>query len=147
MRTRITELLGIEYPIIQAPMGPIAAPRLVAAVCNAGGLGILASGRMLPEEIREDIRAIREQTDRPFGVNLTAGTPGYERAAQVMIEEKVLLISHGRGNPRWLIESCRGKGVLTMAMVGSVKHAVRAEEDGALWSCCRWSPVVSRLLP
>jgi len=131
MRTRVTEMLGIEYPIVQAAMGPIAVPRLVAAVSNAGGLGILNSGRFAPEELREDIRAIKELTDKPFGVNLTAGTPGYEKLAEVMIEERVPLISHGRGNPRWLIEAARGHGIIIMAVVGALRHAIRAEQDGA----------------
>jgi NAD(P)H-dependent flavin oxidoreductase YrpB (nitropropane dioxygenase family) len=131
MRTRATELLGIKYPIIQAPMGPISVPRLVAAVSNAGGLGILNVGRFTPEEIREDIRAVRELTDKPFGVNLTAGTPGYERLAEAMINEKVPLIVHGRGNPKWLIGTARGSGILIMAQIGAVRHALRAEQDGA----------------
>jgi len=131
MKTRVTELLGIKYPIIQAPMGPIAVPRLVAAVSNAGGLGVLASGRLAPDDIREDIRAIREQTDRPFGVNLTAGTPGYERIAEVLLDEQVPLICHGRGNPKRLIEQAGGRGTRIMAMIGTARHAVRAEQDGA----------------
>jgi len=132
MKTRITDLLGIRYPIIQAPANFVGVPRLVASVSNAGGFGILASGsRLAPEELREDIRLIREQTDKPFGVNLIAGTPGYERMAQVFIEEKVSLICHSRGNPKWLIEATKGYGIKIMAMVGSLRHATRAEEDGA----------------
>ncbi|MCX5999735.1 MAG: nitronate monooxygenase [Chloroflexi bacterium] len=131
MRTRVTELLGIKYPIIQAAMGPISVPRLVAAVSNAGGLGILASGRFGPGELREDIKAIREMTDKPFGVSITSGTPGYEELAQVMIAEEVPLISHGRGNPGWLIGTARGHGIKIMAVVGAVRHAIRAEQDGA----------------
>jgi len=131
MQTRITDLLGIEHPIIQAPMGPISIPRLVAAVSNAGGLGILNAGHFTPEEIKDDIRSVRALTDKPFGVNLTAGTPGYERLAEVMIEEKVPLIVHGRGNPKWLIETARGQGIIIMAQIGALKHALRAEQDGA----------------
>jgi len=131
MRTRITELLGIEYPIIQAPANFVGVPRLVAAVSNAGGFGILASGRLTPEEIREDIRAIREQTDKPFGVNVIAGSPGFEKLAQVFIEEKVPLICHSRGNPKWIIEATKGQGIKIMAMIGAVRHAIRAEQDGA----------------
>jgi enoyl-[acyl-carrier protein] reductase II len=66
MRTRITELLGIKYPVVQAPANYVGVPRLVAAVSNAGGFGILASGRFAPEEIREDVRAIKQLTDKPF---------------------------------------------------------------------------------
>jgi NAD(P)H-dependent flavin oxidoreductase YrpB (nitropropane dioxygenase family) len=131
MRTRITDLLGIKYPIIQAPASPPAGPRLAATVSNAGGLGIMASGRFIREELRADIRAVREQTDKPFGVNLTAGTPGYEKLVEVMIEEKVRVICHGRGNPKWLIEAAKGQGITIIALVGALKHAVRAEQDGA----------------
>lgn len=130
MKTRITELLGIHYPVIQAPTSPIAVPTLVAAVSNAGGLGILATARLVPEELRNDIRAVRERTDKPFGVNLVAGIPGYEALAEVMIEEEVPLICHGRGNPKWLIGAVKGRGIAIMALVGSMRHAVRAEEDG-----------------
>ena len=117
--------------MIQAPANFVGVPRLVAAVSNAGGLGILASGRLAPEEMREDIRAIREQTDKPFGVNLIAGSPGFEKLAQVFIEEKVPLICHSRGNPKWLIEATRGQGIKIMAMIGALRHAVRADQDGA----------------
>ncbi|RLC95545.1 MAG: hypothetical protein DRI40_05645, partial [Chloroflexi bacterium] len=68
MRTRVTDLLGIRYPIIQAPANFVGVPQMVAAVSDAGGFGILASGRLSPEEIRQDIRAIRDLTDKPFGV-------------------------------------------------------------------------------
>jgi NAD(P)H-dependent flavin oxidoreductase YrpB (nitropropane dioxygenase family) len=131
VQTRITELLGIQYPIIQAPMSPISVPRLAAAVSNAGGLGILNAGHFTPGEIRQDIRYVRELTDKPFGVNLTAGTPGYERLAEAMIDERVAVIVHGRGNPQWLIETARGHGIIIMAQIGAVKHALRAERDGA----------------
>ncbi|OGO04290.1 MAG: hypothetical protein A2Y91_01250 [Chloroflexi bacterium RBG_13_54_8] len=131
MRTRLTELLGIRYPIIQAPMGPISVPRLVAAVSNAGGLGILNAGHFTPEDVRDDIKSVRDLTDKPFGVNLTAGTPGYERLAEAIIGERVPLIVHGRGNPKWLIETARGKGIIIMAQIGALKHALRAEQDGA----------------
>ena len=131
MRTRITELLGIECPIIQAPTNPVAVPRLVAAVSNAGGLGILASGRLAPEEVRDDIKAIRDQTDRPFGVNLLAGAPGYGKIVEILIEEQVPVICHGRGNPKELIEATKEHGIVVMPMIGALRHAVRAEQDGA----------------
>ena len=103
----------------------------MAAVSNAGGLGILASGRLAPDVIRQDIRAVRDLTDKPFGVNLIAGNPGYERLAEVFIEEKVPLICHSRGNPKWLIGAAKGHGIKIMPMIGSVRHGVRAEQDGA----------------
>jgi len=131
MRTRVTDLLGMRYPIIQAPANFVGVPQMVAAVSDAGGFGILASGRLSPEEIRQDIRAIRDLTDKPFGVNLIAGSPGYEDLAQVFIEERVPVICHSRGNPRWVIQAVKGHDIKIMAMVGSLRHAVRAEQDGA----------------
>jgi NAD(P)H-dependent flavin oxidoreductase YrpB (nitropropane dioxygenase family) len=131
MRTRITSLLGIRYPIIQAPANYVGVPQLVAAVSNAGGLGILASGRLAPEDLRQDIRVVKELTSKPFGVNLIAGSPGYEKLAAVFLEENIPVICHSRGNPKWLIEAARGRSVKVMAMIGTLKHALRAEQDGA----------------
>lgn len=130
LKTRLTELLGVSYPIVQAPANFVGVPRLVAAVSNAGGFGILASGRLAAGEIRDDIRAVRQITDRPFGANLIFGSPGYEKLAEVFLEEKVPLICHSRGNPKWLIDLTAGLDMKIMAMVGSVRHAVRAEQDG-----------------
>lgn len=131
MRTRITDLLGIRHPIILAPANYVGTPEMVAAVSNAGGFGILASGRLGPEDIRQDIKTIRQMTVKPFGVNLIYGSPGFEKQAEIIIEEKVSLICHSRGNPKWLIDATRGQGIKVMAMVGSVRHAIRAEQDGA----------------
>ena len=75
LKTRLTERLKIKYPIIQSPMAWVSYPPLVAAVSEAGGLGILAGGRMTPEELRQAIREVREFTDKPFGVNVTATQP------------------------------------------------------------------------
>ncbi len=131
MKTRLTELLGVPYPIVQAPANFVGVPQLVAAASNAGGFGILASGRLAAGEIRDDIRAVRQLTDKPFGVNLIFGSPGYEKLAEVFLEEKVPLICHSRGNPKWLIDLAAGLDMKIMAMVGSVRHAIRAEQDGA----------------
>lgn len=131
LKTRLTELLGIKHPIIQSGANYVGVPELVAAVSNAGGLGILASGRPTTEEIRQDIKAIRELTDKPFGVNLVAGGPGYEEHARVMIEERVPVINHARGNPDWLIQATKGMGIRIIPTVGAPKHAIRAEQSGA----------------
>jgi NAD(P)H-dependent flavin oxidoreductase YrpB (nitropropane dioxygenase family) len=131
MKTRLTELLGVPYPIVQAPANFVGVPQLVAAVSNAGGFGILAPGRLAAGEIRDDIRAVRQLTDKPFGVNLIFGSPGYEKLAEVFLEEKVPLICHSRGNPKWLIDLTAGLDMRIMAMVGGVRHAIRAEQDGA----------------
>jgi len=130
MKTRITELLGIKYPIIQAGANFVAVPQLVAAVSNAGGLGILASGRFTPDQMREDIRAIRERTDKPFGVNIVPTAPGYEKIAEVLIEEEVPIINHGGGDPDWLVKLTKGSGIKIIPTVGALKHAVKAEQSG-----------------
>ncbi len=131
MRTRITDLLGIRHPIILAPANYVGTPVMVAAVSSAGGFGILASGRLAPDDLRADIEAIRKLTDKPFGANLIFGSPGFEKQAEILIQSKVPLICHSRGNPKWLINATKGQGIKAMAMIGSVKHALRAEEDGA----------------
>jgi enoyl-[acyl-carrier protein] reductase II len=131
MKTRITELLGIKHPIILAPANYVGTPEMVAAVSNAGGFGILASGRLAPDDLRADVRAIRKLSDKPFGANLIFGSPGFEKQAEILISEKVPLICHSRGNPKWIIDAAKGRNIKVMAMIGSVKHAIRAEEDGA----------------
>jgi len=131
MKTRITDLLGIRHPIILAPANYVGTPEMVAAVSSAGGFGILASGRLAQDDLREDILAIRRLTDKPFGANLIFGSPGFEKQAEILIAEGVPLICHSRGNPKWLINAAKGQGIKIMAMIGSVKHALRAEEDGA----------------
>ncbi len=131
MKTRITELLGIRHPVLLAPANYIGTPEMVAAVSNAGGFGILASGRLAPDDLRRDIEAVRQLTGMPFGANLIFGSPGFEKQAEVLVSLKVPLICHSRGNPRWIIDAARGQDIKVMAMIGSAKHAQRAEADGA----------------
>ncbi|MDM8001229.1 MAG: nitronate monooxygenase, partial [Dehalococcoidia bacterium] len=92
MRTRITGLLGIKHPILLAPANYVGSPEMVAAVSNAGGFGILASGRLAPDDLRADIATIRRLTDKPFGANLIFGSPGFERQAEVLIDLNVPVI-------------------------------------------------------
>ena len=99
MKTRITELLGIKHPIVQPGMAFVSFPPLVAAVCEAGALGTMAATGQTPEELRQNIRSIREQTDKPFAVNLVPYNPGYSELAKVVFEEHVPVLSHGLGNP------------------------------------------------
>lgn len=131
VKTRLTELLGIRHPIIQSGMNYAAHPPLVAAVSNSGGLGILGALSMRPDELRLAIRQIRELTDKPFGVNFLPYHPEVDAMIDVMIAEKVPVASYGRGNPRHIIERTKAAGMLNMPTLGSVKHAVRAEQDGA----------------
>ncbi|HEX78320.1 MAG TPA: nitronate monooxygenase [Dehalococcoidia bacterium] len=131
MKTRLTELLGIKYPIILSGMTLVSDARLTAAVSNAGGLGIMAAGGLSPRELREGIRLVRSLTDKPFAVNILEGWPGAEELAEVVIKERVPIIAHGRGNPDWLIRATREYGAINIPTVGALKHAIRAERDGA----------------
>lgn len=130
MKTRITELLGIDYPIIQAGMNYAAYPPLVAAVSNAGGLGILGAGSMNADELSRNIKMIRSLTDSPFGVNLLATSPILNELIEVMIEEKVPVASYGRGDPKKIVERTKPHGILNMPTIGAVKHALKVEGYG-----------------
>jgi len=131
METRITEILDIEHPIIQGAMSWVSFPPLVAAVSNAGGLGILGAAFMTVEELRENIKQIKDQTDRPFGVNFMADNPRIDELLDVIIEERVNVASYGKGNPRKVIERTRPYGVINIPTVGALRHALKAQEDGA----------------
>ncbi|HNU92644.1 MAG TPA: nitronate monooxygenase [Spirochaetota bacterium] len=131
MKTRITKLFGIEYPIILSGMSWISVPRLVAAVCNAGGLGILATGVMTAEETREAVREIRKLTRKPFAANVTLYFPGAERNAQVLIEEKVPVVNYALGKGDKLTEAVHAYGGKVVATVTTHKHALAAERAGA----------------
>jgi len=131
MKTRITELLGIKHPIIQGAMSWVSYPPLVAAVSNAGGLGILGAMAMSPEELRENVRIIRELTDKPFGVNFLPENPQLDQLLDVIIEERVPVASYGKGDPKRIIERIKPHGIINMPTMGAVKHAVRAAQDGA----------------
>lgn len=131
MKTRITELLGIKYPVIQGPMAWVSFPPLVAAVSNAGGLGILGAAPMTPDELRENVRMTKELTDKPFGVNFIPESPQIEELLDIIIEEGVRVASYGIGNPKKIIERTRPHGIINMPTMGAVRHAVRAQENGA----------------
>lgn len=131
LKTRLTELLKIKYPIIQSPMAWVSYPPLVAAVSEAGGLGILGAGRMGPDELRRAIREVREHTRKPFGVNVTATSPIVDQFAEVVVEEKVPVASYGRGNPGPLLQKCQPEGIVCLPTIGAVSHALKAEQDGA----------------
>lgn len=131
MKTAITELLGIEMPILLPGMSWISTPELVAAVSNAGGLGILASGPLTPEETRESIRKIRQLTDKPFGIGVTLLMPGSEVNADIAIEEKVPVINFSLGKGDDLIKRAHAYGAKVIATVVSEKHAQSAQKSGA----------------
>ena len=131
MKTRITELLGIEVPILLPGMSWISTPELVAAVSNAGGLGILASGPLTPKETRESIRDIRKLTDKPFGIGITLLMPGAEDNLDIAIEEKVPVINFSLGKGDKLIERAHHYGAKVIATVVTEKHALSAQKSGA----------------
>jgi enoyl-[acyl-carrier protein] reductase II len=131
MQTRLTTLLNIRYPILMPGMSWISKPELVAAVSNAGGLGILALGPLSPEETAASIRRIRELTDKPFGVNVALLMPGAVDNAKVALAEKVPVINYSLGKGDWLIKACHGYGGKVIATVTTAKHALAAEAQGA----------------
>ena len=131
MKTKITEMLGIKHPIIQAGMSHAAYAPLVAAVCEAGGLGILGAQAMRAEEVREAIRDVKARTDKPFGVNFLPYHPDAEKVLDIMIDEKVAVASYGRGNPEMIIRKTKPHGIVNIPTIGAVRHALRAERDGA----------------
>lgn len=130
MKTRITELFGIQHPIFSAGMGFIAVPELVAAVCNAGGMGILATATLTPEETRASVRKIRKLTDKPFAANVTLIYDTAADNAQVLLEEQVPAINMSMGIDRSLIDGVHAYGGKAISTVVSERHARRAEKEG-----------------
>ncbi len=131
MKTRITELFDIKYPIMLSGMSWISVPEMVAAVSNAGGLGVLATGPLNAAETRKSIKKIRELTDKPFGANATLLFPGAKENAQVLLEEKVPVINYSLGKGNWLAEGAHKYGGKVIATVVNEKHAKAAEKQGA----------------
>ena len=126
----ITKLLGIKYPIFQGAMAQIARYELVSAVSNAGGLGILASGGMSPEELREQIKKCKEQTTKPFAVNLMLMMHNINEIIDVVIEEGVKIVTTGAGTPRKFMPRLTEASVKVIPVIPSVKAAKKMEELG-----------------
>ena len=126
----ITQLLGIKYPIFQGAMAQIARYELASAVSNVGGLGILASGGMSPEELREQIKKCKEQTTKPFAVNLMLMMPNINEIIDVVIEEGVKIVTTGAGTPRKFMPRLTEAGVKVIPVIPSVKAAKKMEELG-----------------
>lgn len=127
---RITEMLGIKYPIIQGAMQDVAKARLVAAVSNAGGLGVLASGQDTPEQVREEIRKVKELTDKPFAVNLMFLNKKVPEIVDVVIEEGVKIVTTGAGTPKLYMPKLKEAGIKVMPVIPNVKIAKKMEELG-----------------
>ncbi len=131
MKTRITELLGIEYPIIQGGMAWVAEYHLAAAVSEAGGLGIIGAGGASAEWVREQIHKVKEITAKPFGVNLMLMNPEADDIARVIAEEDVQVVTTGAGNPGKYMAMWKEAGVKVIPVVASVAMAKMMERAGA----------------
>ncbi|MGN0633095.1 MAG: enoyl-[acyl-carrier-protein] reductase FabK [Oscillospiraceae bacterium] len=129
-KTRITELLGIKYPIFQGGMAWIAEAELAAAVSNAGGLGIIAGGSAPIDYLREQIRKCKSLTDKPFGVNIMLMSPNADDLAQLVIDEGVAAVTTGAGNPGKYIAAWKEAGIKIIPVVPSVALAKRMERAG-----------------
>ena len=130
-KTKITDLLGIKYPIFQGGMAWIAESTLAAAVSNAGGLGIIAGGSAPIDYLRDQIRRCKSLTDKPFGVNIMLMSPNAEDLAQLVIEEKVPVVTTGAGNPGKFMAAWKEAGIKVIPVVPSVALAKRMERAGA----------------
>lgn len=131
MKTRISEILNIEYPIIQGGMAWVAEHHLAAGVSNAGGLGIIAAGSAPAEVVREEIRKAKALTDKPFGVNIMLLSPYASEIADLVVEEKVAVVTTGAGNPEKYIPMWKEAGIKVIPVVASVALAKRMEKHGA----------------
>lgn len=130
MKNRICEILGIKYPIFQGGMAWVSTYHLAAAVSEAGGIGIIAAGNADAEYVRNQIRSVKELTDKPFGVNVMLRSPFVEDVMKVILEEKVALITTGAGNPGKYVKSLKEAGIKIFPVVPSVALAKRLEQEG-----------------
>jgi enoyl-[acyl-carrier protein] reductase II len=130
VKTSITELFGIKHPILNAGMGRVALPKMVAAVSNAGGLGVLGAGSGDPKLTREYIREIRTLTDKPFGGNAPLALPNGRDNVEVLLEEKVPVINYSMGKGDWIAKRAHAYGGKVMASINSIHLAKRAEQQG-----------------
>lgn len=127
---RICDLFGIKYPIIQAGMVWCSGWRLASAVSNAGGLGLLGSGSMHPEVLREHIRKCQAATDKPFGVNVPLMYPEIDTLMHILVDERVKIVFTSAGNPKVWTNYLKERGILVAHVVSSSKFAVKCEEAG-----------------
>ena len=131
MKTRLTEILGIEYPIVQGGMAWVAESHLAAAVSEAGGLGLIAAANAPAEWVREQIQEVRKHTRKPFGVNIMMLSPNADEVAQVVVEENVPVVTTGAGTPEKYMSMWKESGIKVIPVVASVAMAKRMERCGA----------------
>ena len=131
MRTELTELLKIEYPVIQGGMAWVAEYHLASAVSNAGGLGLIVAANAPADWVRDQVRKMQELTKKPFGVNIMLMSPFADEVAKVMVEEKVPVVTTGAGNPEKYLNMWKEAGIKVIPVVASVAMAKRMERAGA----------------
>ncbi|MDJ0394142.1 nitronate monooxygenase [Rhodococcus sp. G-MC3] len=131
LTTRLTELVGIEHPVVQTGMGWVAGPKLVAATSNAGGLGILASATMTYPELEAAIAKTKSATDRPFGVNIRADASDAAQRVDLLIREDVRVASFALAPRPELIATLKDAGLIVIPSIGAAKHAVKVAGWGA----------------
>lgn len=131
MKTRVTSLFGLEYPLFQGGMAWVADAALAAAVSNAGGLGVLPAMGMSPDQLREQVRKCRALTGKPFGVNIMLRSPLVEQYSQVALQEKVPVITTSAGLPKRFMPAWLNAGIKVVPVVSTVALAKHVERDGA----------------
>jgi NAD(P)H-dependent flavin oxidoreductase YrpB (nitropropane dioxygenase family) len=131
VKTALTELVGVEYPVVQTGMGWVAGPRLVAATAEAGGLGILASATMSVAELEKAIADTKTRTSKPFGVNLRADATDAPQRIDLMIREKIRVASFARAPKADLIIKLKDAGIVVIPSIGAVRHAEKVAAWGA----------------
>ncbi|MBJ7387496.1 MAG: nitronate monooxygenase, partial [Mycolicibacterium sp.] len=131
LKTPLTELVGIEHPVVQTGMGWVAGARLVAATSNAGGLGILASATMTLDELRTAVSKVKVATDKPFGINIRADAGDANERVDLLIREGVRVASFALAPKPDLIAKLKDAGVVVIPSVGLAKHAKKVAGWGA----------------
>lgn len=127
---KITDLLGIEYPVLLGAMAKIGMGEFAASVSNAGGLGVIASGGMSGDKLREEIRKCKNKTNKPFGVNIMLMAPNKKELAEIIIEEAVPVAVTGAGSPIRFVKKWKDAGLIVISVVPSVKNAIRVAAMG-----------------
>lgn len=131
LKTRVCDILGIEYPIIQGGMAWVATSELVSAVSNAGGLGVIGAGNAPADWLRQQIKATRERTGKPFGVNVMLLSPFLKDILDVIVEDRVNVVAFGAGNPGVYFPRLKEAGIKVVPVLSSVALAKRLQRSGA----------------
>lgn len=131
IKSRICDMLGIQYPVFQGGMAWVADASLASAVSNAGGLGLISSINAGTEAVRNEIRKCRELTDKPFGVNIMLQAPNADEIAQMVVEEGVKILTTGAGSPAKYMETWKAAGIKVIPVVASVALALKMQAAGA----------------